>query len=465
MNSSTLNLNTKRMKTRLLLLLSLFQGIALFAQDAAKAYSLRQCIDYALVNNTNVKNATIDEYIADSKVKEYKGTGLPQVTGSAAYQHADPLRRMFLQKTPSTAAFFPEAVPLGTVVALPNLFQLPTTADASVNINQLLFSSSFFVGLKAAKTYKELAQQNKERTKIEVVENVTKAYYMALINVERKNLFDINIARVDSLLKQTRALNKSGFAEILDVNRLEVTFNNLTTEKKNFDNLIALSSLLLKYQMNLGIDKPLYLSDKLSDLTMDSTMIIGSKADYNSRVEYKLLTTQNKLNKLSYKNNQYTALPTLSFNANVGSFTQSPDLNVMHDYNIYHKYATYSLALNVPIFSGFSRIRRVQQSRLTLEQSENNLKQFERTVDIQTRSSQISYNNSIQSLSSQKRNMELAKEVARVTRIKYTSGVGSNIEVIDAESSLKESQINYYNALYDALVQRVEYDKSLGNLK
>ena len=454
-----------------LLIVFLHLGLIAAGQDVAKPMSLRQCIDYALVNNTSIKNASIDEYIANSKVAEYKGTGLPQVTGTAAYQHADPVRRMFLEKKPSTAGFFidpnnPTAPgpPDGTVVAVPNFFQLPTTADASVNINQLLFSSSFFVGLKAAKTYKELAQQNKERTKIEVVENVTKAYYMALINVERKNLFDVNITRVDSLLKQTKAMNKSGFAELLDVNRLEVTYNNLLTEKRNFDNMIGLSSILLKYQMNMGIDEPLYLSDQLSDVTIDS-IASNNKQDYNNRVEYKLLTTQNKLSKLNYKSHKLSALPTLGLNVNVGSFTQSPDIYVDHDYNIYHKYATYSVALNVPIFSGFSRLKRVQQSRLSLEQSENNLKQFERTVDLQTRSASISFNNNVQSLQSQKKNMELAQEVARVTRIKYTSGVGSNLEVVEAESALKTAQINYYNSLYDAIVSKVEYDKSLGNLK
>lgn len=451
------------MKIRFLILTTFLFRMVVYAQEGPKTYTLRQCIDYALVNNTSIKNATIDEYIAKSKVQEYKGTGLPQVTGSAALQQADPLRRIFGVGNGEYSFFANRVIPEGYIYSVPNVFQLSNTADASVTISQLLFSSSFFVGLKAANTYKELATRNKENSQIQTIEAVTKAYYMVLINTERKNIFDINISRVDSLLKQTKVLNKSGFAELLDVNRIEVTYNNLLTEKANFENLVLLSSILLKYQMNMPAGEEIGLSGKISELTIDSALSNSGKVDYTNRVEHKLLNTQLKLEKLNYKNNSLGFLPTLAFNANVGTFSQNTKLSFPTDR--FAKYATYTLALNVPIFSGFSRLRRVQQSRLSVEKAENNLKQFEKTVDLQTSSSEISYKNSIQSLNSQKRNMELAKEVARVTRIKYTSGLGSNIEVINAESSLKESQINYYNALYDALVQKVDYDKSQGNLK
>ncbi len=455
------------MKIRFFLLFSIFLRLDLQAQDVPKTFSLRQCIDYALLNNTGIKNATIDEYIAKSRVQEYIGTGLPQLSGNAAYQHANPLRRMFIQKLPNSpfSSFFPTNVPDGTVAAIPNVFQLPNTADASVTLSQLIFSGSFFVGLKAAKTYKELSAYNNQRTKIDVIENVTKAYYMALINVERKNLFDVNISRVDSILNQTRILKKNGFAEDLDVNRLEVTYNNLLTEKKNFDNLIAISSILLRYQMNMPLEEELYLSDKLADYNIDPAITTNDKSAFNNRIEYKLLTTQHKLNNLNYKNNINSGLPSLAFNANMGYFTQTPDLKLQTDRDFYFRYATYTVALNVPLFSGLSRYRRVQQARLEIDKSQNNLIQFERSVELQSRSSAISYNNSIQSLQSEKRNMELAKEVARVTRIKYTSGVGSNLEVVEAESALKTAQINYYNSLYDAIVGKVDYDKSLGNLK
>jgi outer membrane protein TolC len=60
--------------------------------------------------------------------------------------------------------------------------------------------------------------------------------------------------------------------------------------------------------------------------------------------------------------------------------------------------------------------------------------------------------------------MELAGNVARVTRIKFEQGVGSSLEVVTAESALKEAQNNYYNALYDAMIAKVDLDKAYGLL-
>jgi outer membrane protein len=60
--------------------------------------------------------------------------------------------------------------------------------------------------------------------------------------------------------------------------------------------------------------------------------------------------------------------------------------------------------------------------------------------------------------------MELAAKVARVTRIKYEQGVGSNLEVVDAENSLRQAQTNYYSALFDAMIAKVDLDKAYGKL-
>ena len=69
------------------------------------------------------------------------------------------------------------------------------------------------------------------------------------------------------------------------------------------------------------------------------------------------------------------------------------------------------------------------------------------------------------SLENQKKNIALAEEVYRVTKYKYDQGVGTNLEVVTAESALKEAQVNYYNALFDAIVAKIDFDKANGNLK
>ena len=72
--------------------------------------------------------------------------------------------------------------------------------------------------------------------------------------------------------------------------------------------------------------------------------------------------------------------------------------------------------------------------------------------------------NSLESLKEQKENLNLANEISRVSRVKYQQGVGSNLEVLNAETSLKESQVNYFTALYNALIAKVELEKANGTL-
>jgi outer membrane protein TolC len=77
---------------------------------------------------------------------------------------------------------------------------------------------------------------------------------------------------------------------------------------------------------------------------------------------------------------------------------------------------------------------------------------------------QTSLQNSLKTLAEQKKNVELATEVSRVTRIKYEQGVGSNLEVVTAESELKNAQVAYLNNLYEALIARTDFEKASGNI-
>ena len=249
------------------LLLCIILPVGAYAQTTATSFTLDDCIKYAMENTIEVKNARVDEQIAQSKVKETYGIGLPQIDGSVSLQHNGKLPRFFA--TYHTAQGFSgndengnpnldlPGVASTDVVASQNFFQLPSNGNASVTINQLLFNTSYLVGLKAAGTYKELAFKTSEQTQIQVIENVTKAYYSVLVNNERISLFDNNIARVDSLLRTTKALNQNGFAEAIDVDRIQVTLNNLKSERLKFLNLQNLSLGLLKFQMNYPMEKDL----------------------------------------------------------------------------------------------------------------------------------------------------------------------------------------------------------------
>jgi outer membrane protein len=452
-------------------------------------FTLDQCITYALENTVNIKNARVDEEIALAKVRETRGIGLPQVDASVGLTHNQKLPRFFA--TYGTAQGFAGVDDDGNpnldipglntsdIVASQNFFQLKSGGTAGLTINQILFNSSYLVGLKAASTYKELSSKATEQTSIQIIENVMKAYYGVLVNNERITLFDNNIARVDSLLRTTRALNQNGFAEAIDVDRTQVTLNNLKSERLRFVNLQNLSMVLLKYQMNYPMEQALSVSGDLSELRVNERLFEEYQEgwDYKNRIEYKMLDTERRLLELDVKYRYSGSLPNLAAFANLGYTTQSPDIGGVFKTNSsfkddgfvgpdkWYSYSTFGLSLNIPIFSGLQRTYQIQQAKLELLKNQNNFTSLKQTIDLSIQQNTITYKNALETLKSQDENMDLADKVARVTKIKYEQGVGSNIEVVDAESSLRESQVNYYNALFDAIISKIDLDKAFGKIE
>ncbi len=454
------------MKKRIIFLVLMFGAICVEAQQK-QSFTLQQCLDYAYTHATSLQKAQLDEQIAKAKVNETIGVGLPQVNGTAQLLYNFELRPAFLP------AFFlagsdpnaPPPDPNAEFVAVRGIFAPRYQGDAGITISQLIFNGSYFVGLEAAKTYTQLAQKNTKATKINIAENVTKAYFSLLVAKERATILDNNLARLDSLIKDTRALNKQGFVENIDLNRLEVTANNLRAEQAKVERLIQLSKELLKFQMNMPAQEELEIVGSIRDYQLEQVPDENQKADYKSRIEYATLETGMALTKLDLKNKNVSAYPSLVAIGQMGYSTGARFFSNIGDFrNRWLGYGTVGLQLNVPLFAGMQRKYSMQQTRLELKKLEQDKRSLEQAIDFQTRQSQITLRNALTTLEVQKRNMELAKEVVRVSQIKYKQGVGTNTDVVNAEAALKEAETNYYAALYDALIAKVDLDKALGKL-
>lgn len=450
---------------------------------AVQSFTLEECIDYALKNAVAAKNATLDEQIAEARVKETVGIGLPQISGSATVMHNQQLQRFFgtYEENPEGGfSFFPPGIPGaqdGDVLAAQNFFQLKNSGDISLAASQLIFSGSYLVGLQAASTYRELATKSKQQTQEQIIEQVTKAYYSVLINRERLELFNNNIARIDTLLNNTRALAASGFAERIDVDRVQVAYNNLIAERDKFVKLNELSQILLKFQMNYPLDGPVAVSGNIAEIEVAAELDEYRDGwNYKERTDYQLLEVNKSLQQLNIKNLYAGKLPTLAAFANLGYATQSNTFGGLFSTNSnvedngtigpdkWYRYTNFGLSLTVPIFSGLQGSYQLQQQKLNLLKIENNFDMLTKAIDLEIAQATTNYQNALKSLQSQRENQELASNIARVTKIKYEEGVGSNLEVVDAESALKEAQVNYYNALFEAMVAKVDLEKAFGKL-
>jgi outer membrane protein TolC len=423
----------------------------------AQSFSLKQAVDYAITHQVQVKNSQIDLQNASAKISEIKAMGLPQVNGSLALTNNIVLQRVFIP-----ARIFNPAAPEGELIAAK--FGVENSGFANVTLSQLVFDGTYLLGLKASSVYKDLAVKSLTQSKQQVAENVTKAYYGILVNEKRLGLLNLNVARLDTLLKETRALNKQGFVEKIDVQRLDVQANNLRTELENVVRLQELSISLLKFQMSYPMDEPIRLSETLDQVEL-STFNLNLKGEfsYANRIEYSILQTQENLAELDLKSIKAGYLPRLLLNANYG---YNAGANAFGDLMTKQWFdnSAITVALQIPIFDGYSKKYKAIQSQNNLQKVRQSFDLLKSSIDMQRSQARITLKNALESMKEQKANLDLANEISRVTRVKYQNGVGSNLEVLNAESSIKESQANYFTALYNALIAKVEVEKANGIL-
>ena len=420
-------------------------------------YSLAECISYAYQHQDSVVNAGLDVKSAGYKVKETIGQGLPQISGTAQFQ--DYLR---LPVTLVDVSSFESTVPKGTLAPFKLGLNYQTTA--ALNLTQKIFDGNYLVGVKASKTYKELYERSLTRSRIEANVSVTKAYYQVLVSNEQIKLLDANIKQLKQQLDQTTAENKRGLAEQIDVQRLTVQYNNLVTSRDNTVRLLELNNELLKFQMGMAITDELTLTDKLEDINFNDAIANSSDTSfYHNRIEYSLLETQKRLNEYDLKSKKAQYLPSLSAFANYGTSFQNNSFGNLYSANYPSSYI--GLTLNVPIFSGFQHLNQVRESKIAIIKTENDLFNLRNGIGLQANKARITYINGLQSLKSQKENMGLAEEVLRVAKIKYSQGVGSSIEVTQAQTDLDSADNSYIQSLYDALVSKVDLDQAYGRIQ
>jgi len=444
--------------------------LALELSAQVRTFSANEAIQFALENSQLVRNAKLDTDIAAAKVQETIGIGLPQISGSASVLHYPQIQKFVLENTPGTPFFIsPDAFKGAPAINAPIAFGLALENSLTGNIqaSQLLFNGNYLVGLKASKTYQELSAKQLKQARTSIAEQVSKTYYSILVNNEKARLLDLNLSRLDSTCREIRVLFKNGFAEQIDVNRLEVALNNLKSEKQKTIRLLQLARYGLKLQMGMPVGDSLVLTGKLDEVNPDSLQAFGGTVEYSRRIEYSTLQTQKALTALDLKNVQAGYYPTLVAIANLGVNSAASKFSNLSNFNEKFRYAPFSffgLNLSVPVFDGLQKKYKAEQSRINMMKISNGMKQLENVIDFEVKQANINLANAFESYAIQKRNLKLAEEVVRVSKVKYRQGVGSNLEVTNAESSLKESQTNYYTALYDFIIAKIDLDKAQGQL-
>ena len=443
-------------ETRFFLFLVCFCS-TLVAQTAGKQFTLQQAIDFALANGYSVKNAATDIEIARKKVIELRGIGLPQVKADASFQN-------FLQVPVSLipAGAFDPSAPDNAYLRLP--FGVQYNLSYGYTASWLVFSGEYIVGLQASRTYVDYTKSNLRKSEIEIKEGVTRAYQTLLVLNENKKILEENIKNLDRFLFETEAIQKEGFVEELDVDRIKLIRNNLKSSLDNLNQQKNLAEKLLKFQMGYDVNTSISLSETFDSFT--SSIVVSAtqepKFDFSASADNRLIELGLRLQTLSHKRTLANYLPTLSTYYSWKENRVNNDLKFLTDPDFRVPGGTLlGINLSVPVFQGLSQKARVQQAKLELDKIKVLQSQASQGYDLKSSQAWSEFKAAMNTFRDRKESVSLAIRIRDRSATKYREGVGSSIELIQAENDLLSAQSNYIISAMQLMDANVSLNKQL----
>lgn len=423
----------------------------LYAQsEAPEVFSLADAVKYAMANNNTIKNAQVDILDAEQNIKEQFSRGLPQINGSLDFQH-------FL-KVPVLP--LPEAFAMGDPNAPTSIaFQLKNNFTAGISARGMLFDGSFFVGLRAAKASGEYYNLQLENSKRTVRSQVTQTYFPTLLLKTNVAILDNNISNLEKLKDEVAAQFEAGFVEQLDVDRLVLSLNNLRSQRDQVAQQGENALRALKFALGYPLEDLLRVEDDLVKLETEiDAALLTSDIPYLQRPEIRLLDKTIALQGLNEELQKAAYLPTVY--ATVSGQYQFQG-NSFSD-GFWAPTVVVGLSANIPIYDFGGRAARVERAKLATQKVINQRNDVERSIQLEVINARATFTANADRLKVTKDNLDLAQRIYDTTQIKYREGVGSSVEVVQAEQALYESQANYLNALYETLVAKENLFLALG---
>lgn len=419
-------------------------------QAQTMRFSLQEAIDYGLKNNPQIKSAELDVQNAEITVDNRISLGLPQVDAKLDYQN------FFVLPTSLIPGEFFGGEP-GTFI--PVQFGTEQNMTAGISASQLLFNGAWLVGVSAAKQYAALVQTQSKIALSDVHKNVESAYNSVLVAQEFEKLLQKNIGNLDKVLFEVTELNKQGFVEGIDVDRLTISKTTLQGQLDNAKRQTALAAQYLKFSMGLDMSTAIELTDTLAPIK--EVNMAGS--NYLARPEFAVMESLVQLNALNIKVNKAMYLPSLVLYGSYSQNAQRNEFDFLSGDGQWFETGLVGLTLSVPVFSGMQRRSNVQMAQVAYEKAK--LDQFTATQGIllEVEKAKTDYMNAANDLEVQKKNIALAQKIYDTALIKYREGVGSSLELSTAESTLYQAQGSYIGALFNVLNTQTSLNKALGN--
>ncbi|OAB28631.1 Outer membrane protein TolC [Flavobacterium fryxellicola] len=439
-------------KTILLIILSFALGAN--AQEV-KSLTLKEAINYALENKADAKKAKLKVENSEYQIQEVRSRALPQISANGNLTY-NPV----LQTTVIDGAGFGQP---GTTIQA--AFGQPWISTAGVSLTQALFDQTVFTGLKAAKSTREFYQINEQLTEEQVIERVANNYYQVYVQRQKLTVIDSTFKNTNKVKNIIKGQYDNGLAKKIDLDRILVKISNISTQRQQVLNAVQIQENALKFYMGMPIETQIVIPQTEFEVSPQS---LSETPNTANRSEFLLLKKQEQL--LTYQKKAIEAgyYPTLSLSAGYNYIGQGPKMPIggkPADGVYWSDFSSIGLNLKVPIFTGFGTRAKVRQADVDLRSIKEDLVDTKLSLDLAFANAKTQIDNSLTTITNQKENAQLAKQVLDNTRNNYVQGLASLTDLLDAENALTEAQNNYTSAILDYKLAEIQLIKSKGELK
>ncbi|HOC89054.1 MAG TPA: TolC family protein [bacterium] len=412
--------------------------------DTAISMALQQNRDLLIAGEERVK--------ANAQVGEAKSGAFPQLTANGQYMRYLKKQVMFL---PPGNAINPTNKTLLFEIGSNNAY------SGGLQLSQALFSRKVGVALQIAKTYRELAKETYTAAQQAVIRDTRKAYYQVLL---AKKLVEVNrqgLEVIQANYNNVQAQYRVGAAAEYDLLRAEVQLANTEPLLISAENAYQLAVNALKNLLALPLDQPVAIEGEMTFAELPEDVAQQAEAQaLATNPTIKQLTLQEQMLDRNIVFEKAGSYPTLYA---IGSYIwQSQDNSYKFDNYNWANTINAGVSLSYPLFDGFRTRSRVQQAKVERNKVHYTRLKVEEGLKVQIQAGALRMVEARKRMSGQEKNIEQAQKAVRIAQTRFKSGVGTQLELLDAQVAMTRSQTNYAQALYDYLVSKTEWEFATG---
>lgn len=442
-------------KISIVILLALLPAIT--AKGQTQEYTLKQAQEYAVQHNYQARNAVIDIAIAVKKIRETLASGLPQAEASLGYTNFINIPTQLIP-----AEFF------GGIKGdfMEVQFGTRNNISAQAQLSQLVYSGSYFVGLKMSKIAQEMTHLQLEQVQLDVRQAIASAYVLCLVAEKNRDLMAETIATMESLVKDSKAMQVQGFMQETDVDKLSLLLADLKTNRLNADNQIRNAYSLLKFNMGLTITDEIKLTENLDVLLMstDPEGLLAQTFEATDVIGFKLMDAQAGFSRLQVKLAQTEYQPVVSAFLSQTENAQRNSFSFFDTKEKWYQATIFGVNVGIPIFSSGKRYYKVQQASLNYEKSLNTKRQVNESLALGALTAKNNFQVSVETFRNKRDNFDLAKKIYDKDQIRYKSGMASTTDLNQTYNSLLQAQGTYLGSIMDLFTKKFELQKAYNQL-